>query len=101
MLKNNVIKEPKKSKPNSIGGGIQMVELQLLKEHFQNLYFDGLNGGKSKFKRNNDSEPYQLNSIISEDEFNQFLKENNIILYKNVLKQYEDGEIIGYFLPQE
>lgn len=77
-----------------------MLELQLLKDHFQHLYFEGINGGKSRFTKKTDSTP-ELSTIVSQNEFDQFLKENNLILYKDMLKQYEDGEIIGYFHLQE
>ncbi|WP_018132580.1 hypothetical protein [Effusibacillus pohliae] len=38
-----------------------------------------------------------LVAAMSEETFEQFLKENNLIVYKHHIKQYEDGKILGDF----
>ncbi|OEF99393.1 hypothetical protein BHF71_02065 [Vulcanibacillus modesticaldus] len=70
-----------------------MIQIHLHKEYINSLFFDSLYAGKEQFfLRGN-----QYTASLSEEEYNNFIKDNNLIPYKNLLKQYENGEIIGSF----
>ncbi|UOF89254.1 hypothetical protein LSG31_15245 [Fodinisporobacter ferrooxydans] len=36
-------------------------------------------------------------ATMSKEEFDRFLKESNSIVYKNSIKDYQDGHVNGYF----
>ncbi len=74
-----------------------LIQIELDKEYVNSLFFEGLNKGKHQLIQHNES----CTAHVTESEFNQFIKDNNLILYKNILKQYEDGEIIGSFQTSE
>lgn len=74
-----------------------MIQIELNKELMNGFFFDGLREGKNRFIIDQDHGIAHL----TEQEFNQFIKNNNLILYKHTLKQYEDGEIVGSFYPEK
>jgi uncharacterized membrane protein len=57
------------------------------------MYFDAVKGGRTSFAMENDT----LMGRLSSEEFTMFLKDNNLIPYHDVLKSYENGEIVGRF----
>ena len=57
------------------------------------MFFDDIHGGKSTFTPQGDA----MTAVISKEEFNAFLKANNLISYHNTLKGYEDGSVYGEF----
>ena len=74
-----------------------MITIRIENEYMNSLYFDGLDFGKSQFL----PETNDYVSTMSEDEFDEFMRNNNIISYKNQLKLYENGEVIGTFTNNE
>ncbi|HJV44392.1 MAG TPA: hypothetical protein VJ824_01570 [Bacillota bacterium] len=67
-----------------------MIELKMKKEALIGMYFDDIKGGKSSFTDDGIA-------TITDREFADFLRTNNLITYHNMLKTYEDGEIQGEF----
>lgn len=43
------------------------------------------------------AEGNRLSAALTRDQFEEFLKENNLIVYKNNIKAYQDGEEVGEF----
>lgn len=39
----------------------------------------------------------ELQQKMTQEEFDEFLKSNNLIVYRHHLKKYQDGEICGEF----
>jgi hypothetical protein len=74
-----------------------VIEMKLLTDSIQSLYFDSLTNGRSQFTQQQGG----YVGRISEEEFDGFLKENNLIVYRQSLKAYEDGEVVGHFLPAD
>ncbi|WCK55947.1 hypothetical protein PP175_08530 [Aneurinibacillus sp. Ricciae_BoGa-3] len=74
-----------------------MIEMKLLPDSIQSLYFDSLTRGRAQFSQHGGG----YVGLISEEEFDGFLKENNLIVYRQSLKAYEDGEVVGHFMPAE
>lgn len=82
----------KKSHPNVTEVSV-MIQIHLNKEYMNSLFFDGLHAGKQQFVFRND----QYTAQLSEEEYELFMRNNNLIPYKHLLKQYENEEIIGTF----
>lgn len=70
-----------------------MIKIKLKKEYLNNLFFDALPEGKNQFL----SENNEFVADLTEEQYNGFTKDNNVIPYRNSLKLYESGEIIGSF----
>lgn len=70
-----------------------MIQLQLNHEALYSMYFDDIKGGKATFRNQGDA----MVGTISQEEFDGFLKANNLITYHNTLKGYEDGTVYGEF----
>ncbi|WP_339061168.1 hypothetical protein [Tepidibacillus marianensis] len=73
-----------------------MITVRIENEFMNTLYFDGLDFGKSQFIQ----ETSDYVGSMSETEFEDFMKNNNLILYHNQLKLYENGEVVGSFSPK-
>ncbi len=71
-----------------------MIKIQIEKESMNHLFFDALPKGKNQFVNQNE----KFSTQLTFDEYDHFMKDNNLITYKNQLKQYEDGKIIGTFI---
>lgn len=69
-----------------------MITVEINKDFMNALYFDALHN-KNRLTKNGE----KYSAEITMDEYDQFMKDNNLIPYKNLLKQYEDGEIVGSF----
>lgn len=70
-----------------------MINMKLKADTVQTLYFDQIRGGRAQFiPREN-----HYVADISDREFDGFLKDNNLITYRNTLKGYQDGEVFGEF----
>ncbi|GBF10240.1 hypothetical protein TEPIDINF_001738 [Tepidibacillus infernus] len=74
-----------------------MFQVQINKEYINSLYFDKLNMGKNQFITQSD----QYVGLLSNDEFESFMRENNLITYKEQLKLYESGEVVGNFYKKD
>jgi hypothetical protein len=70
-----------------------MIELKLNQEAMNAMYFDDIKGGKSAFGTSREN----MIAQVTEQEFDSFLKTNNLITYRNTLKGYEDGEVYGEY----
>ncbi|TCS78461.1 hypothetical protein [Tepidibacillus fermentans] len=70
-----------------------MFTIRIKDEYMNSLFFDGLDVGKSHFVH----ETNDYVGTVSDEEFDQFMKNNNLIVYRNLLKLYENGEVIGTF----
>lgn len=70
-----------------------MIQLQLNHGATYSLYFDDIKGGQASFSKQGDA----MIATISQEEFDGFLKANNLITYHNTLKGYEDGTVYGEF----
>lgn len=70
-----------------------MIRLQLNQDAMISMFFDDIDGGKSSFTPEGDA----MVAKISNQEFDRFLKANNLISYRNTLKAYEDGSVYGEF----
>lgn len=70
-----------------------MIQLQLNHEATYSMFFDDIKGGRTSFSKQGDA----IVGTISEEEFDGFLKANNLITYHNTLKGYEDGTVYGEF----
>ncbi|MEW9667323.1 hypothetical protein [Ammoniphilus sp. 3BR4] len=70
-----------------------MIRLHLKKDAMLSMFFDDIKGGKSSFS----NQPEGMEASISHEEFEGFLKANNLITYHNTLKGYEDGAVYGEF----
>lgn len=42
--------------------------------------------------------PNKMQTKMTEEEFDAFLKTNNLITYRNHLKRYQDGVVCGEFI---
>ncbi|MFV9511603.1 hypothetical protein [Tepidibacillus sp. LV47] len=74
-----------------------MITVRIENEYMNSLYFDALDFGKSQFSQENNN----YVATMSNEEFDQFLKSNNLIVYKNHLKFYESREVVGTFTTNE
>jgi len=74
-----------------------MITVRIEDGYRNTLYFDGLDKGKNQFIQ--ESNDYV--GTISEREFDEFMKNNNLVPYHNQLKLYENGEVVGSFNPNE
>jgi hypothetical protein len=74
------------------------IELKLKEQSVNYLYFNDIHGGRLTFKKDAD---HQLSATITHEEFEDFCKTNNMIIYHNTLKSYEDGQVYGEFALQE
>lgn len=70
-----------------------MIRLHLKNDAMLSMFFDDIKGGKSSFSSQQDG----MEATISNEEFEGFLKANNLITYHNTLKGYEDGTVYGEF----
>lgn len=70
-----------------------MIQLQLNHEALYSMFFDDIKGGKASFIQHGDA----LVGNLSQEEFDGFLKANNLVTYHNTLKGYEDGTVYGEF----
>jgi hypothetical protein len=70
-----------------------MIQLKLRPESMVSMFFDDIKGGKAMFTEDGIA-------TVSQDEFEDFLKANNLIMYHNILKTYEDGEVHGEFTQE-
>ncbi|RXT14794.1 hypothetical protein [Ammoniphilus sp. CFH 90114] len=70
-----------------------MIRLQLKNDAMLSMFFDDIRGGKSSFSPQSEG----MHATISDQEFDAFLKANNLITYHNTLKGYEDGAVYGEF----
>ena len=70
-----------------------LVTIHLNKDYINSFFYDALSLGKSQYTSN--GEKYTAN--LSNEEYDSFMKDNNLIPYKNLLKLYEIGEIVGSF----
>ena len=70
-----------------------MIRLQLKQDAMISMFFDDIQGGKTSFTPQGDA----MIAVVSKEEFDQFLKANNLISYHNTLKAYEDGAVYGEF----
>ncbi|GEN33795.1 MULTISPECIES: hypothetical protein [Aneurinibacillus] len=74
-----------------------MIQVKLQPSCSGMMYFDAVKGGRASFTMQNET----LTGRLSEEEFTSFLKDNNLILYRDTLKSYENGEIVGHFESME
>lgn len=72
-----------------------MIEVTLQLGCSNSLYFDAVPRGLAAFSVQED----RLIGQMSPDQFADFLKDNNLITYRDSLKSYESGEKIGEFTP--
>lgn len=70
-----------------------MIQININKKYINDLFFDGLDNGKSQFVPQSD----QYNAHLNKEEYEKFMNDNNLIPYKHQLKRYESGEILGSF----
>jgi len=70
-----------------------MIRLQLKQDSMISMFFDDIHGGRSSFTPQGDA----MIATVSKEEFDGFLKANNLISYRNTLKTYEDGLVHGEF----
>ncbi|MBN6189415.1 hypothetical protein JQN58_21410 [Aneurinibacillus sp. BA2021] len=70
-----------------------MIQVKLQPACSHTMYFDAVNGGRASFSLKDET----LTARLSEAEFSTFLKDNNLISYRDALKSYESGEIVGRF----
>jgi len=68
-----------------------MINIYINNDFMNSLYFETTGMGKSQFIQQNQ----RYFAQVSEKELDDFMRENNLITYKNELKQYENGEIVG------
>jgi hypothetical protein len=73
--------------------GDTVIELELSANHINQLFFDAVRDGRAQFA----AQQEHLVGEVTEEEFDGFLKDNNLILYRNTLKSYENGEVVGEF----
>ncbi|MBP1930488.1 hypothetical protein [Ammoniphilus resinae] len=73
-----------------------MIQLVLKKDAMNTMYFDDINEGRASFT----NEAQGLTASLSEEEFDGFMKSNNLIVYHNTIKGYETGEIYGEFTAE-
>jgi len=73
-----------------------MIQLVLKRDAMNSMYFDDINGGRSSFT--NDLQG--MTASLSAEEFDGFMKSNNLIVYHNTIKGYETGEVYGEFIPE-
>lgn len=74
-----------------------MIEINLQPTCSHTMYFDAVKGGRTSFVLEDET----LTAHLSEAEFSTFLKDNNLISYRDALKSYESGEIVGRFARVE
>ncbi|WP_134700109.1 hypothetical protein [Ammoniphilus sp. YIM 78166] len=70
-----------------------MIRLQLKNDVMLSMFFDDIKGGKSSFTPGS----HGMQATVTNEEFDGFLKANNLITYHNTLKGYEDGTVYGEF----
>lgn len=71
-----------------------MIQLKINENNARDLVFDDIEGGRLSFHK---IEGNRIAAEVSSNEFDQFLKTNNLISYHHELKKYEDGEVCGEF----
>ncbi|MBO8171474.1 MAG: hypothetical protein H0Z33_06210 [Bacillaceae bacterium] len=70
-----------------------MFEIRLQPDQADGLPYFNRSQNKIEFSR----EQHLLVANMPEEQFEKFLRDNNLIVYHNMLKGYEDGEIYGEF----
>lgn len=73
-----------------------MIRIQLNENAMNTMDFGRIPGGKSSFSPHGDA----MTKVITREEFDEFIKANNLILYHQTLKAYEDGAVYGEFSVQ-
>jgi hypothetical protein len=75
-------------------GDTMSIHLKLNEKSAHFLFLSDIHGGRLAFKKDPEQ---QLVAEVSMEEFNEFCKTNNLITYRNALKNYENGEVFGEF----